>query len=157
MVANQPKLFTIGQFAAIHGVTKKTLMWYDEVDLVKPSVIGENGYRYYTYQQSSTLETVLMLRELHVSIEEIKLFMSNRSAENMEQLLLEKIGELEERIDYLKNMKKMLVSRHQDMKDLMCLDLSEISIVERKKSNLATVPIDREAPTLQDVERVISI
>ena len=80
-------------------------MWYDEVDLVKPSVIGENGYRYYTYQQSSTLETVLMLRELHVSIEEIKLFMSNRSAENMEQLLLEKIGELEERIDYLKNMK----------------------------------------------------
>ncbi len=157
MVANQPKLFTIGQFAAIHGVTKKTLMWYDEVDLVKPSVIGENGYRYYTYQQSSTLETVLMLRELHVSIEEIKLFMSNRSAENMEQLLLEKIGELEERIDYLKNMKKMLVSRHQDMKDLMCLDLSEISIVERKKSNLATVPIDREAPTLQDVERVISV
>ena len=82
MFENQSKLFTIGQFAKIHGVTKKTLMWYDEVDLVKPSVIGENGYRYYTYQQSSVLETVLMLRELNISIEEIKHFMSNRSATN---------------------------------------------------------------------------
>ena len=48
-------LFTIGQFAEIHGVTKKTLMWYDEMGLVKPAVIGENGYRYYSYHQSSTL------------------------------------------------------------------------------------------------------
>ena len=157
MVENQPKLFTIGQFAAIHGVTKKTLMWYDEVDLVKPSVIGENGYRYYTYQQSSALETVLMLRELNVSIDEIKHFMANRSATNMEQLLREKIVELEERIDYLKSMKKTLVSRQQDMEDLMYLDLSKISIVEREKSYLATVPIEQEVPTLQDVERVISI
>ncbi len=157
MVEDQPKLFTIGQFAAIHGVTKKTLMWYDEVDLVKPSVIGENGYRYYTYQQSSALETVLMLRELSVSIEEIKKFMENRSAANMEKLLHEKINELEERIAFLKSMKKTLVSRHQDMKDLMYLDLSEISVVERERGYLAVVPIEQEVPTLNDVERVISI
>ena len=55
-------LFTIGQFAAIHGITKKTLMWYDEMGLVRPALIGENGYRYYSYRQSSELETVLMLR-----------------------------------------------------------------------------------------------
>ena len=106
MFENQSKLFTIGQFAKIHGVTKKTLMWYDEVDLMKPSLIGENGYRYYSYQQSSALETILMLRELDVSIEEIKRFMQNRSAAGMEQLLHEKIDELEERINYLKSMKK---------------------------------------------------
>lgn len=157
MVDNQPKLFTIGQFAAIHGVTKKTLMWYDEVDLVKPSIIGENGYRYYSYQQSSALETILMLRELNVSIEEIKKFMENRSAASMEKLLHEKIDELEERIAYLKSMRKTLVSRHQDMEDLMYLDLSEISIVEREKSHLAVVPIEQEVPTIKDVERVIGI
>lgn len=157
MFENQSKLFTIGQFAKIHGVTKKTLMWYDEVDLMKPSLIGENGYRYYSYQQSSALETILMLRELDVSIEEIKRFMQNRSAAGMEQLLHEKIDELEERINYLKSMKKTLVSRRQDMKDLMYLDLSEISIVEREKSYLAVVSIEQEVPTLKDVESVISI
>ena len=45
MLDQRQKLFTIGQFAAIHGVTKKTLMWYDEMGLVTPAVIGENGDR----------------------------------------------------------------------------------------------------------------
>lgn len=27
------KLLTIGQFAAMHGINKKTLMWYDEIGL----------------------------------------------------------------------------------------------------------------------------
>lgn len=80
MFSEHNKLFTIGQFAAIHGVTKKTLMWYDEIGLLKHAVIGENGYRYYTYFQSPTLETILMLRELNVSIPEIQTFLSNRSA-----------------------------------------------------------------------------
>ena len=41
MHTNKNKLFTIGQFAAIHGITKKTLIWYDEIDLLKPIVIGK--------------------------------------------------------------------------------------------------------------------
>lgn len=157
MVENPPKLFTTGQFAAIHGVTKKTLMWYDEVGLLKPAMVGENGYRYYSYQQSSALETILMLRELNISIDEIKRFMENRSTTNMEKLLYEKIVDLEERITYLKSMKKTLVSRHQDMEKLMYLNLSEISVVERKKSYLAVVPLEENLPTLKDVERVIGI
>ena len=70
------KLLTIGQFAALHGINKKTLMWYDETGLFKPAAINpENGYRYYTYHQSPVLETILLLRELEVSIDEIQEFM----------------------------------------------------------------------------------
>ena len=54
------KLFTIGQFAEMHEINKKTLMWYDEVGIFKPAVIKENGYRYYTFYQSSTLTTILL-------------------------------------------------------------------------------------------------
>ena len=115
-------LFTIGQFAAIHGITKKTLMWYDEMGLVRPALIGENGYRYYSYRQSSELETVLMLRELEVSIPEIKLFMEQRSAANMERLLAEKQRKLEEKIAHLRRMQRPLESRHQDMLTLLNLE-----------------------------------
>ena len=72
------KYLTIGQFAAMHGINKKTLMWYDEIGLFHPAAIHpENGYRYYNYHQSPVLETILLLRELDVSIKEIQEFMEN--------------------------------------------------------------------------------
>ena len=56
MLREKPKLFTIGQFAALHGINKKTLMWYDEIGLFKPAFIHEeNGYRLYSYYQSTEL------------------------------------------------------------------------------------------------------
>ncbi len=86
------KLLTIGQFAALHGINKKTLMWYDEIGLFRPAAINsENGYRCYSYHQSSILETILLLRELDVSIGEIKGFMQNRSAESLRCLLDERL------------------------------------------------------------------
>ena len=89
------KFLTIGQFAALHGINKKTLMWYDETGLFKPAAINpENGYRYYNYYQSPVLETILLLRELDVSISEIQEFMQNRSAESLKCLLDEKINAL---------------------------------------------------------------
>ncbi len=90
------KLLTIGQFASLHGINKKTLMWYDEIGLFGPAAVNpKNGYRYYSYHQSSILETILLLRELDVSITEIQNFMKNRSAVNMKSLLEEKIVELD--------------------------------------------------------------
>lgn len=156
MQSNKNRLFTIGQFAAIHGVTKKTLMWYDEIGLLKPATIGENGYRYYTYQQSSILETILILRELNLSIKEIQSFLANRSASNMEQLLRQKMDELESHISYLQNMKTILTSRHQDMMTLLHIDLSEISVIEKEETCLAVVPIMGEQATEADVEQIIA-
>lgn len=149
------KLFTIGWFAKIHKTTKKTLMWYDEMDLLKPAVIGENGYRYYTYYQSPTLETILMLRELNVSIGEIKTFLSKRSAESMEQLLKEQIADLENTISHLKSIHQTLTVRHQDLATLLNMDLSRIEIVEKKKCYLAVVPA-REENIEEEIERVLA-
>ena len=43
MIKEKNTLFTIGQFAALHEINKKTLMWYDEIGLLKPIYIKENG------------------------------------------------------------------------------------------------------------------
>ena len=79
MLREKPKLFTIGQFAALHGINKKTLMWYDEIGLFKPAFIHEeNGYRLYSYYQSTELEVILLLRDMNVPIRDIQEFMKNR-------------------------------------------------------------------------------
>lgn len=148
-------LFTIGQFAKLHTVNKKTLMWYDEIGLLKPACIKENGYRYYTYHQSSALETILLLREMDVSLKEIQAFMNNRSAAHLEHLLTEKIAELNNTIVQMKSIQKALEHHRQDMRTLLHMDLSEISVVQKEKSYLVTVPTSAEMPFEKEIENII--
>ena len=149
------KLLTIGQFAALHGINKKTLMWYDEIGLFKPAAVNPvNGYRCYNDYQSPILETILLLRELDVSIGEIQDFMKNRSAQHMKKLLDEKIGELDLQIMHLQAVKQTLCNHQQNMTALLTMDLSEIAVVEKEERCLVTVDIDKDITFEQEVELI---
>ena len=149
------KLLSIGQFAALHGINKKTLMWYDEIGLFRPAAINpENGYRCYHYRQSPILETILLLRELDVSLPEIQEFMKHRSAEHMKDLLKEKLSDLDLQIMHLKAVQKNLSNRLSDMETLLTMDLSEISIIEKEERCLVTVDIDSTTTYEQEVELI---
>lgn len=149
------KLLTIGQFAALHGINKKTLMWYDEVGLFKPAAINpENGYRCYNYHQSPILETILLLRELNVSVTEIQNFMKDRCAEKLKCLLEEKIAELDLQLIHLQAVRKTLSSHRQNMVTLLNMDLTEISIIEKEERCLVTVDIDRDVTFEKEVELI---
>ncbi len=150
------KLFSIGQFAKLHEINKKTLMWYDEIGLLKPAVIRENGYRCYTYEQSSILETILMLRELNVPICDIQKFFADRSAVALENLLIENISKLDQAIAHFTDIRDVLVSKQQDISAMLRLDLMDISIIEKQqKTYFATVDISERLPLETEIEKVI--
>lgn len=149
------RLLTIGQFAALHGINKKTLMWYDEIGLFHPAFINpENNYRYYNYHQSPVLETILLLRDLDVSIHEIQAFMKNRSAQSLKDLLKEKETSLSLQILHLQALQKTLNKHCQNMDTLLTMDLSEISIVEKEEQYLVTVNIDKDTSFEKEVEMI---
>lgn len=151
----QETTFTIGQFAAIHGIHKKTLMWYDQVGLLSPAFVGENGYRYYSYRQSARLETILMLRALEVSIPEIKTFLSHRSAGELRRLLTEKIAGVEGQIRRLEEIRHALVRQQASLARLETLPLTQISLVRRETCYLATVPLPGDTPTDREIAAVL--
>lgn len=157
MFAPTDRLFSIGQFAKLHKINKKTLMWYDEIGLLKPAGIKENGYRYYTYHQSSVLEVILMLRDLDVPISDIQRFLNDRSAVSFENLLAENIAKIEHRIAHLTTMREIFADKQRDMETLHGLDLSEISIVEKEKPNHLITVATSEAPSFdEDTEKIIA-
>ena len=51
MLKNESLKLTTAQFAKLHKINKRTLHYYDEIDLFKPKFKGENNYRYYDYFQ----------------------------------------------------------------------------------------------------------
>jgi len=109
------RLLTAGQFARLHGVPKRTLLYYDDIGLLAPAARGENGYRYYAHRQSSSLQMLLSLRELDVSIEEIRDYMKNRSPERLRDLLETKIHQAEEKIAQLTSFRALLLNNKQSM------------------------------------------
>lgn len=156
MLFDTDTLFTIGQFAKLHEINKKTLMWYDQTGILKPAVIKENGYRYYSYQQSGLLETILMLRELNVSLKEIQSFLKDRSAEALEQLLCEKVEEVDRNIRRLKEIRKVLNEKRKDMAAIRNLDISSFSIVEKPQERyLVTVSTSAETAVEKEIRMII--
>lgn len=62
---------TVKQVARLSGVSVRTLHHYDQVGLLKPACVGENGYRYYGREELLRLQQILFHRELGFSLEEI--------------------------------------------------------------------------------------
>ena len=93
---------TTGEFADIFGVKKQTMFHYDKEGIFRPESEGENGYRYYSRSQMETFSLILMLRELGVSIPEIKAQMESCSPDAFVRLLESKRSEITDRIEHLK-------------------------------------------------------
>ncbi|WP_404408109.1 MerR family transcriptional regulator [Jeotgalibacillus malaysiensis] len=64
--------YTVQQLAKLSGVSGRTLRYYDEIDLLKPSRISSSGYRIYSQKEVDLLQQILFYRELEVSLDEIR-------------------------------------------------------------------------------------
>lgn len=64
-------VYTVKQLSQLAGVSVRTLHYYDEIGLLKPSFIKENGYRYYEDQQVMKLQQILFFKELTFPLEDI--------------------------------------------------------------------------------------
>lgn len=65
------KTYTTGVFAKLANVTERTIRYYDQIGLLKPSFVLENGYRQYTDEDLLKLQRIVSLKNLGFSLEEI--------------------------------------------------------------------------------------
>jgi DNA-binding transcriptional MerR regulator len=100
-------VYKIGEFSKITFLTVKTLRYYDEQDILKPSYRNEeNGYRFYNESDFDKAKLVQLLRSLEFSIAEIKDVLSNyKSSSDLSYFLEEKKMMIEAKI---KEEKKLL-------------------------------------------------
>lgn len=68
-------MYTVKQLSGLAGVSVRTLHYYDEIGLLKPSTVGQNGYRYYTDEALFRLQQILFFREMDVGLEQIKVIL----------------------------------------------------------------------------------
>lgn len=64
--------YTIGEFAKQLGVSKRTLYYYDQIELFCPSQITKDGHRIYTDQDIIAFQKIVTLKYIGFSLEEIE-------------------------------------------------------------------------------------
>jgi DNA-binding transcriptional MerR regulator len=65
-------MFRIGEFAQIAQVSGRQLRFYDQLGLLQPAHVDQQtGYRYYTIRQLPRLNSILALKDLGLSLEQI--------------------------------------------------------------------------------------
>ncbi|WP_017572925.1 MerR family transcriptional regulator [Nocardiopsis halotolerans] len=91
--------WTIQQVAHSAGVSSRTLRHYDDIGLLPPSRVGDNGYRYYDAAAVARLQRVLLLRDLGLGLPAIADVLDRQQDE--EAALRNHIGLLEAERDRL--------------------------------------------------------
>lgn len=64
---------TVKQVSDLTGISARTLHYYDEIGLFKPSKVTESGYRMYDDHALAVLQQILFFKELDFSLKDIKL------------------------------------------------------------------------------------
>ncbi|MCL1884064.1 MAG: MerR family transcriptional regulator [Defluviitaleaceae bacterium] len=92
----------IGELAKKAGVTVRTLSYYDKEGLLAPSSESEGGYRLYTDKDMVKLIQILMLKELGLTLGEIKKRLSKLDTpEDVRGMLAEQSSHIRKKIEVL--------------------------------------------------------
>lgn len=117
---------TISQIAKLSGISVRTLQYYDEIGLLKPSSLSESGYRLYDEEALGKLQQILTLKELDFSLKEIQHLLSGAKSDRAaafcrkkHQFLIER-GHLDRQIELLTRLEE-----RDTIDNLQEYDLSE--------------------------------
>lgn len=94
---------TVKEVQELTGVSIRTLRYYDEIGLLKPTEVTEAGYRLYDENSLKNLRRIMLFRELEVPLMEIKEIMKKSEKDNRKFLETQK-ERLEMRRNYLNGM-----------------------------------------------------
>ena len=95
---------TVKEISDLTGISVRTLHYYDEIGLLKPTEKSDAGYRLYDDKALETLQQILFFREFDISLKEIKAVLDNSALERNQILQVQR---------------KMLVTKKERMERLI--------------------------------------
>ena len=99
---------TVKEVSDITGISVRTLHYYDEIGLFKPTEVSDAGYRFYDDEALAKLKQILIFRELDLPLADIRIIMDhpdvnhNSILERQRELLVlkrERLGRIISSID----------------------------------------------------------
>ena len=135
--------YTTGELAKACGITVRTVQFYDQKGILVPSSLTEGGRRLYSEEDLKKMKIICFLRDTGLSLDTIGQLLKEEDPGSVisvllaqqEQLLREEIGERQEKLDQLAELKKEL----KDTPSFSIETIGDIATVMEGKKKLRAV------------------
>ena len=140
--------YKIGEISKIYGIGRDSLMYYEELGILKP-FRDKNGYRMYKLSDIWRLNLIKELRSLNFPMKKIKEYLDDRNIESTKEILNKEISLIDEKIEellsYKKNIMKRLDTINDELRNLKLYEIDLVYINKRKALELnANITKDEE-------------
>lgn len=122
------RFLKIGELASMTGITVRTLHYYDEVGLLKPSKITETGHRLYDIQSVTTLYQIISLKDMGFNLDEIKDLIHDRYID-IRKFVEIQISKVQEEIAQKQLLFSKLLKLKQELKDKKNISLDDFKAI----------------------------
>ncbi len=115
----------IGEFAKRSGVTVKTLLHYDKIGLLQPSLKTQAGYRIYCDEDFIKLQQIITLKFIGLSLEEIKQLINEKN-QNIENIISVQTRALEEKKKHIETVITALNKAEKQIQNNSFLEVQQL-------------------------------
>src|SRR6056297_3158044 len=121
----------IGEIANLFDVSTRTVRYYEEVGLLTSHRDPDSQYRYYDERSTERLKKILVLRELGLSLNDIKIILNRPSTQMVSEILMAHLLKVQDEI----NRQQMLEVDLQQLLNMLESNLSPGQIIETLEIN----------------------
>ena len=123
-------LFSIGELSKYQNISKQTLIFYDKIGLFCPDYVEpNNGYRSYSASQIDYLDTILIMKKIGFSLNEIKEHMQHYNIDSSLIALRKQVTVIDRQIQELRLIRNRVLHRCGQMEDAIRHRGSESAVV----------------------------
>ncbi len=119
--------FSSGEFAKMANITKKTLRYYDEKNIFKPSFVSKSGARFYSNEDFVRIQQILLLKYLGFSLKDIKeMVVEGKEYHQWDKFLEIQYKLVEDRIEQLRLVSDSILGALEKLKKRQDIDCSQM-------------------------------
>lgn len=101
-------MYRIGDLVKKFNISRSTILYYDRIGLLKPTVREHNNYRLYDQQEVTKLGKIVRYRESGISLKDIQKLLEVET-NGRTGILVERLDKIQKEIKNLKNQEKLVL------------------------------------------------
>ncbi|MCC0630981.1 MerR family transcriptional regulator [Clostridioides sp. ZZV14-6154] len=138
--------YKIGEISKIYGIGRDSLMYYEEIGILKP-FRDTNGYRMYNISDIWKLNLIKEFRSLNFPMKKIKEYLDDRSIESTKTILNEELDLIDKKMLELVSHKENIITRLSSIESVIQntkIDEIEVVYIEKRKALELNADIERD-------------